>query len=113
MPPTAIHEEKLSGPIEVGLVWYRREDYPRVLQIMLDAEDLQESWNEWRRDARRVERELRRQGVPTSRVVLDPDTFLNWCAVRGLEPIASSRSAWASETARARTRNERRDRSER
>jgi hypothetical protein len=31
-----------------GMSWYRREDYPRILQIMLDAHKLPRTFDDWK-----------------------------------------------------------------
>ncbi len=80
----------------VALVWYWREDYPRVLEVMEDAGSLQTTWKAWLRDAERLERKLMREGFGVVRVFLAPDEFIQWCKSENLAPIGSSRSRWAS-----------------
>ncbi len=82
--------------IDIGMVWYAREDYPRVLEIMEDAEDLQSTWDEWLKDAERVEQRLRREGHKVVRLRLLPDAFVGWCRSEGRTPNGSARSHWAS-----------------
>lgn len=82
-----------------GMVWYRREDYPRILQIMSDAEKLPRTYDAWAQGAESGEKKFKADGVIVVRAVIDPDTFPNWCAVRGLEINAKARNAFASEVA--------------
>ena len=50
-----------------GLAWYRREDYPRILQIMTDG---------YRQSAAEgCVSKLERQGDMVVRAVIDPDKF--------------------------------------
>ena len=75
----------------VALVWYWREDYPRVLEGMEDPGSLQTTWKAWLRDAERLGRKLMREGFRVVRVFLAPDEFSS-----GASPRTSSRSRWAS-----------------
>ena len=40
----------------VGLVWYRRADYARVLDMMADAAELPETFDAWKRQAEEARR---------------------------------------------------------
>ncbi len=81
-----------------GLAWYRREDYPRILAMMTDADLLPGTWEEWRTKANATERYLQKRG-PVVRAYIDPDKFLEWCATEGFQPNAKARTLFASETA--------------
>jgi hypothetical protein len=80
----------------MGLVWYRREDYPRILEIMTDAELLPRRWEAWHKGAEKVEREAKRSGVIVIRAVIDPDEFPSWCAARDLNVDAKARTEFGN-----------------
>lgn len=75
----------------VGLPWYLRQDYPRILDIMEDAENLPATWFEWNKKAERHQRDAERQGHIVIRAVIDPDDFPDWCRTRGLNVDAEAR----------------------
>lgn len=83
----------------VGMVWYRRGDYPRVLAVMDDAADLPDTFDQWLAAAENTERQLIGSGVFVLRALLRPDTFKSWCEREGRACDARSRSHWASEFA--------------
>ena len=83
-----------------GMVWYRAEDYSRVLEIMSDADKLSPTFEQWRVGAERGEREMRSKGFLIVRAMLDPEEFAADCAARGIRPDAKARMEFAAETAR-------------
>lgn len=85
----------------VALPWYRRADYPRILQIMADADQLPVTYDKWLGRAEQMERHLARQGHATMRVNIDPDQFVAWCAASGQNIDNRARSLFASEAAAA------------
>ena len=89
-------------PRAVGIPWYRREDYGRILDVMVDRHVLPDTFEEWRKKAGGLESHYRSQGVLTVRAVIDPGEFTAWCRARGLNVDAQGRMAFANEAAFAR-----------
>jgi hypothetical protein len=84
----------------MGLVWYRREDYPRILEIMMDAEKLPHTFDQWEKSITEYARKTEAKGkVVIVRAVIDPDSFLEWCKGKGMLPNAQARIAFANEAA--------------
>jgi hypothetical protein len=83
----------------LGIPWYRREDYPRILEIMADREVLPPTFNEWRKRASQVEGGAKAQGMIVVRAVIDPDKFSDWCRARGLDIDARARTSFANDLA--------------
>jgi hypothetical protein len=90
-----------TSGMKVALASYRREDYPRILEIMADRSDLHDSYDDWLKDTQRVEQHLASTGRAICRPIIDPEKFLAWCEERDLKPVASSRSRYAIEIAKA------------
>jgi hypothetical protein len=83
----------------VGMPWYRREDYPRILTIMTDADRLPVGFDEWEKKAEAFQRDIEGKGKIVVRAVIDPDTFPAWCGTRGKNVNSEGRSLFASEVA--------------
>ena len=83
----------------VGLGWYERDDYPRILQVMADAEKLPRTFDEWQKLAERTERETQAKGVRVVRAVIKSDDFVAWCRERGLKVDAQARMRFGNEAA--------------
>lgn len=83
----------------VGIAWYRREDYHRILDVMADAHRLPPTYESWLKAAEQGIRQLEAAGHVTVKVQLDPDLFVTWCRQRDLNVDARARIAYASEAA--------------
>lgn len=81
----------------IGIAWYRRSDWKRLLTLFPDRDRLHSTYDKWLGAAEKGEREFKRKGHIVERVYIDPDEFPGWCASRGLEPDASARNTFASE----------------
>jgi hypothetical protein len=83
----------------IGIVWYLREDYPRIVEIMEDGEQLPSSFDEWLALAEKLETEFLDCGLFVVRVTIEPETFLVWQTAHGLPADAAMRDLFASEYA--------------
>ena len=86
-------------PHPVGIAWYAREDYGRILAIMSDAELMPDTFDDWLERAAAVEDQLRARGFRLLRVPLRPDVFLGWCQASGVPADAEARCQYAAEAA--------------
>jgi hypothetical protein len=80
----------------IGMPWYTREDHPRILKIMVDADELHDSFDEFLVAAELGERDLQRQGHTVVRAIIKPDDFLVRCREKGLQLDAYARSEFAA-----------------
>lgn len=89
----------------VTAVWYRREDYPLIKQIMADRDRLPVTYDLWEKQAEELESHLLGRGFDVMRVELDPQEFRSWCVLRGLRLDVDSRQTFATEKGVRSTRN--------
>lgn len=82
--------------IVVGVAWYERDDYPRILEIMTDAEKLPRTYNQWKQRAELSESQQRAAGRSVVRAIIKPDDFVAWCAGNGHKVDAKGRMAFAN-----------------
>jgi hypothetical protein len=81
----------------MGIPWCEERDYPRILEIMDDADRLPATFASWLKKAEKAEREFKRHGHDVVRAVIDPDRFPAWCHSHGLKRLdAQARIAFAS-----------------
>jgi hypothetical protein len=80
----------------VGMAWYRPAEYRQAREVMADADELPRTYSEWLKKAKRVERGLRAKGTAVTHVIVEPETFLAWCAQTGAVADAEARSEFAS-----------------
>jgi hypothetical protein len=82
----------------LGIAWYRREDYPILLNLFSDRAILPATYDDWFKRAENLMDQLKTSGFAFQRVYIDPQTFPAWCAARGLDVNAEARSRFASES---------------
>ena len=89
----------LSMRHAIGMVWYLREDYGRIVEIMEDGEQFPPNFDAWLGLAEMLESKFSECGLPVIRVTIEPETFLAWRVARGLPADAALRDLFASEYA--------------
>jgi hypothetical protein len=77
--------------------WYRADDYPKILRIMIDSDCLPQTFREFERKAETGFREMTAKGHVVERVYIDPDEFVAWCAERGVELDTRARQRFCAE----------------
>ena len=83
----------------IGIAWYKRADYPRILDIMTDSHKLPTTFDKWQKLAEDTERTARQRGLTVVRAHIDPENFVAWCARNNLQVGAEGRSRWGAERA--------------
>lgn len=81
--------------LAVGIPWYRKADYRKILKIMTDSHLLPATYEQWEHKAQSVEADMRAQGYVVVRAIIDPKTFRAWCRERSLNVDARGRSEFA------------------
>lgn len=83
--------------VVVGIAWYRREQWPRLLEISEDREKLEESYDEWLASAVKGLGTFGSQGLKAVRVDIDTEELLAWCASRNLPVDGKARAEYTTE----------------
>ncbi len=86
--------------VAVGIPWYRKRDYERILAIMADRAQLPRSYEKWRNRVEVLEQRLRDTGKPTMRMTIDPKDFSKWCSSNRLSANAHSRLLYVDQSIR-------------
>ena len=66
---------------------------------MTDADQLPPNYDQWRKKADGLKRQIERSGQVAVEATIDPETFPAWCAARGLDVDAKARMQFANEEA--------------
>lgn len=80
----------------VGMAWYKRENFERLMAMFEDRYKLHRTFDEWLRDAENGRKAQEAKGVRVVCVDIDPDHFPAWCKARGLHIDAKARMDYAS-----------------
>jgi hypothetical protein len=68
------------------VAWFEPESHARMLDIMVKPHDIPWQYERWREQAENKERISKRRGFLVVRLVVNPEAFLDWCAVNACEP---------------------------
>lgn len=87
----------MSLPVQaVGIPWYNRADYPRILEIMEDAEVLPDTFDQWLQRAEKTREQFLRRGAIVVKAQIEPDAFVAWCRANSRHVDADGRTAFAN-----------------
>lgn len=85
----------------LGVAWYTRQNYARVLAVMEDAHLLPDTFDAWLYKAEKLLKDVVREGGVPIKAHIDPETFVAWCRARGLNVDANARRNYCADFARA------------
>lgn len=86
----------------VGVAWYRLKQWQRLRAVSIDADDLEDTYEEWLRQAEQKVADLSALGLCVEKVDVDVERLIAWCNERGLELDGRARSAYVTEKLRQR-----------
>jgi len=81
----------------VAVIWWRRDEYSRMLKTMTDAHKLPVSFEEWEERADEAISMIASQGGKPVKVDTSLDKFVTNCTMRWLEFDAHGRSQFAAD----------------
>ncbi len=83
------------------MVWYREEHWATLKQMFDDGDLLPASFADWLARAEKMKADAESAGDAVIKVYIDPQTFPQWCASKGLPMNSEARSQLAIEVAQA------------
>lgn len=81
----------------IGLAWYTRESWQRLVEVADDRETLHASFEDWKRQAVATALQLAGAGADYRKVYLDVDALVTWCRERGRPVNSAARAAYTSQ----------------
>ena len=82
---------------EVKLAFYRKEDWNRLLNSVVDKDTMHDTWEEWYREVMKLKKKLKNQGIIVHEVTIDIDQLKAYCLEHGLKNTGKIRSQYATE----------------
>jgi len=79
-------------PELIGIPWYKKEHYPRILAIFTDGHNLPDTFDDWLKKAQDIADRIESRGSTVIKVDIDPETFPAWCMSRGLNIDSNARN---------------------
>ena len=84
-----------------AMVWYKEEHWDALKALFVDGDRLPPSYEQWLERAEAMKAEAQAAGDTVIKVFIDPETFPEWCASKGLPMDSEARSQLAIEVAQA------------
>ena len=70
---------KDTGATVMGVAWYRRDQWDRLLEISSDRAELEDTYDEWKAVAEENLVNLAQHGYELCKVQIDVEELLIWC----------------------------------
>ena len=90
--------DKLS--VVLGVAWYRKEQWSRLLEISRDRDQLEDTYEAWEANAKASLPKLRKRDVIPRRVDIDVEELLRWCRSERRPVDGSARAVFTAEKLR-------------
>lgn len=81
---------------QFGLAWYGREDWERLHEIADDRDKLDDTYEDWERQALKMIRDLEAVGQRIRKVPINIEALIAWCAERKCRIDMAARSEYVS-----------------
>ena len=88
-----LKENEVRNPT-LGIAWYAPEQWPRLLEVSIDAHHLEKTHGEWLAFAEKQFAELTQKGVPVRKIPVDVVDMAAWCREMGREVDGPGRAAY-------------------
>ena len=86
-----------TEPVRIGVAWFDRDQWQRLAEVVPDRNELDDTFQQWERSAKKALAELERRGQMVEKVPIKIDELLAWCTLRGLTPNGKARSEYVIE----------------
>jgi hypothetical protein len=82
--------------VVAGIAWFRANQWQLLRSLATDAEDLEETHEEWVKIAEKTIDDLARRGVLAQKVDVDVNELQAWCSAQNRPLDSSARAAYAA-----------------
>ncbi|HCE68357.1 MAG TPA: hypothetical protein DER40_12850 [Geobacter sp.] len=80
----------------LGIAWYRREQWNRLLEVSADRDELEDNYDDWLRTAEGTLEKLKRNGAGIVKVDIDVNKLVAWCVVANRSVDGRARAEYVS-----------------
>jgi len=81
---------------QVGFAWFTREQWQRLTEVVDDRSELDDTFEQWERNALAALYKLESQGHSVRKVMVDVETFVAWCRGRGRRIDGAARAEYVT-----------------
>lgn len=87
--------DKNQAPGIQAMVWYKAEDWDRLMGLFSDSHLLPPNYADWLGRAEEMVQQVEKTGDVVVKVFIDPETFPAWCKAQGREMNSDARAELA------------------
>ena len=80
----------------IGVCWYKEEQWGRFKEIVSDPENIEDTYQQWRKDAEKAFNEIRASGANIKKVLVDTEEMLMWANEQNRPLNGETRSEYAA-----------------
>lgn len=91
---------EIAPDAELGLAWYSREAWDRLRETADDCDALDDTYEDWERQALGVTRDLESVGRKIRKFPIDIDDLLAWCREHNRRNDSEARAEYVSQRLR-------------
>ena len=84
-----------SNARPIGVPWIQRDQYRELVALLVDGNQLPESYDEWLLDAEAKFNEIKQDGHSVYKVTVEPHMFESWCRANGIRPTRKAVARFA------------------
>jgi len=88
-----------QAPSIQAMVWYKEEDWDRLMELFPDNHLLPPTFKDWLGRAEQMKTQVEAAGDVVMKVFIDPETFPAWCKEQGKEMNSEARAELAIQVA--------------
>ena len=89
--------KKKKSNLEVGVAWYKPEQWALLRAYAEDSDTLENTYPEWLEIAKQSYKDLEQQGLNLTKVEVDVDSLVEWCKEKNIPLNGAARSRYAKE----------------
>ena len=82
----------------IGVAWYKKDQWNRLLDISEDASELEETFEEWKSNALKKIKSIEKQGAIVEKIPVDTEELLAWCNTFRLSVNSRSRTEYVTKS---------------
>lgn len=91
-----LKRRQTRSDLVVGVAWYRRHDWQRLLEVSVDREELEGSYDEWATAMPGRMAEVEQAGFTPHKIDVAVDELICWCRHNGRVVDGSARADFAA-----------------
>ena len=87
-------KRKRDREMRLGFAWFDRVQWHRLREVADDRNELDDTFEQWERNALDAIRAIQRKGQRVEKIHIDVDAFVSWCKSKRLPINSVSRAEY-------------------